>query len=161
MMFRTSIDLPEESRAQLIALLNAQLADTINLALQAKQAHWNVKGPNFIALHELFDKVVDVADDGVDEIAERVTALGGVAAGTIGSIAAATKLPEYPLTHTTGKQHLLQLISAVAAVGKSTRAAIATSADLGDADTSDLFTGLSRELDKYLWFLEAHVQSDS
>lgn len=160
MMFRTSIDLPEENRVKLISLLNARLADSINLSLQSKQAHWNVKGPSFIALHELFDKVVDVALEATDEIAERITALGGVAVGTVSAVAATSKLAEYPTNLTTGKQHVTQLAAAIATVAKSTRAAIDASTDLGDADTADLFTGISRDLDKYLWFVEAHLQSD-
>jgi starvation-inducible DNA-binding protein len=157
-MYKSKIDLSEKIRRNVIVILNDRLAEAIDLQSQVKQAHWNVKGPNFIALHELFDKISDVVLEQVDEIAERVTSLGGTAEGTVAVAAKRSKLKNYPLSITAGKDHLYYLSTQVAAFGKSVRAAIADTDELGDADTSDLFTGISRDLDKYLWFLEAHQQ---
>lgn len=156
--FPTRIDLPTESRTKLIALLNQQLADTTDLYTQTKHAHWNVKGPNFIALHELFDKLAEEVLESVDEIAERATALGGAVGGTARHVAAASKLPEFPADVFGGSGIVAALADRFAQLTKSTRAAIDTATELGDADTADLFTGQSRELDKSLWFLEAHLQ---
>ena len=157
-MYKTKIDLPEKTRRNVIAILNDRLADAIDLQSQIKQAHWNVKGPNFIALHELFDKISDAALDQIDDIAERITALGGTAEGTVAVAAKRSRLKNYPLSITSGKDHLYYLSTQLAAFGKSVRAAIEATAELGDADTADLFTGISRDLDKHLWFLEAHLQ---
>jgi len=127
--------------------------------LQTKQAHWNVKGPNFIALHELFDKISDEVREFVDLMAERITTLGGTAEGTLQAVGPRTTLAPYSLAITSGPQHLEALSSALAAFGSSIRQAIDESAGFGDADTADLFTEVSRETDKQLWFLEAHLQS--
>jgi starvation-inducible DNA-binding protein len=156
--FPTRIDLPGETRQSSIKMLNQQLADTFDLQSQVKQAHWNVKGPTFIALHELFDKLAEELENNIDDTAERVTALGGVAMGTARMAAAQSRLPEYPEA-ASGKEHVTALADRYAALAKSTRAAIDAAAKLGDAGTSDLFTQISRELDKNLWFLEAHLQS--
>ena len=157
-MYKTKIDLPEKTRRNVIAILNDRLADAIDLQSQVKQAHWNVKGPNFIALHEMFDKISDAALEQIDQIAERVTALGGTAEGTVAVAAKRSRLKNYPLSITAGKDHLYYLSTQLAAFGKSVRAAIDATAEIGDADTADLFTGISRDLDKHLWFLEAHLQ---
>jgi starvation-inducible DNA-binding protein len=157
-MYKTKIDLSEKVRRNIIVILNDRLANAIDLQSQVKQAHWNVKGPHFIALHELFDKISDVVFEQIDEIAERVTSLGGTAEGTVAVAAKRSKLKNYPLSITAGKDHLFYLSTQIAAFGKSVRAAIADSDELGDADSADLFTGISRDLDKYLWFLEAHLQ---
>ena len=157
-MYKTKIDLSEKVRRNIIVILNDRLANAIDLQSQVKQAHWNVKGPHFIALHELFDKISAVVFEQIDEIAERVTSLGGTAEGTVAVAAKRSKLKNYPLSITAGKDHLFYLSTQIAAFGKSVRAAIADSDELGDADTADLFTGISRDLDKYLWFLEAHLQ---
>jgi starvation-inducible DNA-binding protein len=159
-MHKTRNDLQLESRSQLVELLNTRLADLLDLSLQSKQAHWNVKGPNFIALHELFDKVADEVESAVDDVAERAIALGGVARGTIAAISKTSQLAEYPLDITQGIDHVNALANALATTGKAVRAAIEQSAQLGDADTSDLFTGVSRGLDKLLWLLEAHTQAE-
>jgi len=155
-MWRTQNDLPERVRAEAITLLNQQLADALDLHLQAKQAHWNVKGPNFIALHELFDEVEEELEEHADDIAERAVALGGTAFGTARTAAARSRLAEYPLEISAGKDHVTALSAALAAFGKSTRAAIDAAAAFGDADTADLFTGVSRGIDKLLWKVEAH-----
>ena len=158
-MYKTHIDLPAEVREQMISLLNQHLADTFDLYSQAKQAHWNVKGPEFFQLHELFDKLADEALGYVDLIAERVTALGGTAAGTVGMSAATSRLDEYPLDVSRGLSSIEALVGAYASLAETARVAIETAEHVSDADTADLFTEVSRGLDKSLWFLEAHLQS--
>ena len=157
-MYKTKIDLSEKTRRSVIVLLNLRLADAIDLQTQVKQAHWNVKGPQFIALHELFDKISDLVLEQIDDIAERVTSLGGIAEGTVAVAAKRSKLKNYPLNITAGKDHLYYLATQLAAYGKAVRATIDDTAGIGDADTADLFTGISRDVDKYLWFVEAHLQ---
>src|SRR6267142_2327010 len=157
-MHPTRNDMPAATREKVISLLNQNLADTLDLQLQAKQAHWNVKGSSFIALHELFDKVAEVAEDGADMLAERATALAGVAEGTVQVLAKRSRLAPYPLDISKGRDHVARLADAIAAVGKSARAAIDEADKLGDQDTVDLFTEISRDLDKQLWFVEAHIQ---
>jgi len=132
----------------------------VRLGLQAKQAHWNVKGPNFIALHKLFDDVAEEIEEYIDTVAERVVALGGTAEGTLGVVGKRTKLPAYPANTSNGRDHVEAFSTALATVGKGVRASIDRAAELGDADTSDLFTGISRGIDKSLWFVEAHAQTD-
>ena len=156
--FETSIDINSESREQLVSLLNQQLADTFDLYSQTKQAHWNVKGPHFIQLHELYDKLAAELTDHVDTIAERATALGGVALGTARLASAASRLPEFPASGIGSLESVRALVDRFAAVGTSTRAAIDAADDLDDADTADVFTEVSRSIDKALWFLEAHLQ---
>ncbi|HEX4649233.1 MAG TPA: DNA starvation/stationary phase protection protein Dps [Steroidobacteraceae bacterium] len=158
-MFDTRNDLPANTRTKVIELLNARLADAIDLGTQTKHAHWNVKGPSFIALHELFDKVAEHVEDHVDELAERVTALGGSARGTLASVARATSLRPYPEDISEGLAHVDALSAALAAFGAKVRADIDEASRLGDADTGDLFTGISRETDKDLWLLEAHLHA--
>ena len=159
-MHSTRNDLSAKARAKVTALLNARLADALDLQMQAKQAHWNVKGPQFIALHELFDKLAAEIDGHVDEMAERITALGGIAEGTVQAVAGRSKLDPYPLDIAEGRAHLDALAAAYARFAKSVRKAIDEADKAGDADTSDLFTGISRSADKGLWLLEAHLQAD-
>jgi len=158
-VYKTKNSLSEAVRTKSISLLGKNLALAIDLSLQAKQAHWNVKGPNFIALHELFDKVSDEVRELVDMIAERITTLGSTAEGTLQAVGPRTTLPPYSLTISSGQLHLEALSSALAAFGASARQAIDESAGFGDADTADLFTEVSRETDKQVWFLEARLQS--
>ncbi len=159
-MFNTKNGLSEGTRAKAIELLNARLADCIDLQTQCKQAHWNVKGPTFIALHELFDKVNEAVEDYVDDIAERAVQLGGVAAGTARTAAKRSSLAEYPASAVDGRSHVEALSSALAEFGKAARKAIDQANDLGDQDTCDLFTEVSRGIDKWLWFVEAHLQAE-
>ncbi len=157
----TQNDLPQKSRGPLVELLNERLASAIDLEYQAKQAHWNVKGPRFHALHLLFDQVADAAGAAADELAERAVQLGGTALGTVRVAAKASALAEYPLAAVSGDEHLTALSAALAAFGAEVRAGIDAAAKLGDADTSDLFTELSRAADKHLWFVEAHLEGKS
>src|ERR1700757_3566169 len=140
MMFRTKNDLSEATRSKAVNLLNARLADAIDLQTQTKQAHWNVKGPNFIALHELFDKINEDVEDYVDDIAERAVQLGGVAEGTARVVAERAVVAEAPANAGDARSHVEALSSALAAFGKAARKAIGEANELGDLDTADLFT---------------------
>lgn len=159
-MYKTRIDLSQAVRDKVVPLLQARLADSMDLYTQAKQAHWNVKGPSFIALHELFDEVASSAAEHSDLIAERITALGARADGTSRIVAAQSKLAEYPLEITRGMDHAAALADRLAAFGKSVREAIDRATEHGDADTADLFTEVSRTTDKQLWLVEAHLQAE-
>jgi len=158
-VYPTRNDLPAASRGPVIDLLDARLADAVDLQTQMKQAHWNVKGPNFIALHELFDKINEDVEEYVDTIAERVVQLGGVAHGTSRQAAARSTLTEFPSVRD-GRQCVEAVTAVLATFGRSVRAGITTSAEAGDQDTSDLFTEVSRGVDKWLWFVEAHLQAE-
>lgn len=158
-MHNTKIDISKETREQVIGLLNARLADSLDLKSQAKQAHWNVKGIHFIALHELFDQVATAVEAFTDLIAERVTTLGGTAEGTVRVAAEKSTLNQYPLEITDGRDHVDALSTALADFGKKVRANIDEADEAGDVDTADLFTEVSRGTDKLLWFVEAHIQS--
>jgi starvation-inducible DNA-binding protein len=154
-------DLSRSDRKKLVELLNEQLADCGDLFTQVKQAHWNVKGPAFIALHKLFDEVAEAVEDYADEIAERAVQLGGVANGTARDIARNSRLREYPHDIASGQEHARALAGALAAFGASTRKAIDKADKLGDKCTADLFTEVSRGLDKWVWFVEAHLHAKS
>lgn len=143
----------------MVTLLNHQLADLLDLQLQAKQAHWNVKGPDFIALHELFDKVAEELEEHSDDLAERAVQLGGTARGTVQAIVKQSRLKPYPVEIASGKEHIRALSEALAHFGTSTRAAIDEATTAGDSATADLFTGVSRGVDKLLWLVEAHTQA--
>jgi starvation-inducible DNA-binding protein len=151
----TANDLPAKTREQSIALLNQALADLSDLYSQTKQAHWNVRGKKFFTLHELFDKLAGMVEEHLDIIAERATALGGDARGTVRMAAGASKLPEWPVTLPDEDEFTRALTERFAQAANSVRAALEASAREGDADTADLFTAVSRDLDKALWFLEA------
>ncbi|MEZ5805529.1 MAG: DNA starvation/stationary phase protection protein Dps [Rhizobiaceae bacterium] len=155
---KTRNDLKSNTRKASIELLNARLAEAIDLALITKQAHWNIKGPHFIAVHEMLDGFRKDLDGHVDTIAERAVQLGGTALGTSQVVAADSKLAAYPTDIYTTKDHLAALIDRFAETGKAARAAIDEADEAGDADTADIFTAYSRTLDKSLWFLEAHTQ---
>jgi starvation-inducible DNA-binding protein len=160
-LFATQNDLSESIRNQVGELLNRRLADAIDLQTQCKQAHWNVKGPNFIALHKLFDEIHTSVEEYVDELAERVVQLGGIAVGTARAIADRSQLDEYPVAITAGEDHVKALSAALASFGSRIRFAIQETTDLGDADSADICTEISRGVDKWLWFVEAHSQARS
>jgi starvation-inducible DNA-binding protein len=153
----TRIEIPVDTRVKMIELLNTHLGSLSDLYSQTKQAHWNVKGIHFIALHELFDKLAASLPEFTDLVAERVTTLGGTALGTVRLAAKGSKLPEYPLDALDGKEHVKALVDRWAAYSTLVRAGIDTAAAAGDADTADIFTEISREVDKSLWFLESHL----
>lgn len=158
---RTRNDLPEDTRSQMIELLNVRLADCIDLQTQTKQAHWNVRGPSFWGLHKLFDKVNEAVEEYVDLIAERAAQLGGSVEGTARQVAQRSSLPEYPKNIKGGMDHVKALSTALAAFGKSVREAIDTADEAEDKDTADVFTEVSRGIDQWLWFVEAHTQADN
>lgn len=160
MMHTTRHDLPQPARHAVVAILDPLFAALVDLSMQSKQAHWNVRGPNFIALHELFDKVAESFEDHVDELAERMAALGSSVSGTLRSVAARSPLPEYPLTAVEGPAHVAALAGAMATVAALARRAIDDCGDAGDADSADLCTAVSRTLDQQLWFVEAHAQAE-
>jgi starvation-inducible DNA-binding protein len=157
-LYPTKNDLPEAARREAVELLNQRLADCIDLQTQCKQAHWNVKGPTFIALHKLFDEIYeDVAEYG-DLIAERVVQLGGIAEGTAAVVAERSALIDYPLALSTGAEHVAALSDALAGFGRTARVGIEEMNELEDADSADILTEISRGVDKWLWFVEAHQQ---
>lgn len=160
-MHNTRIDLPSNVRGIAIGLLQARLADAVDLATQAKQAHWNVKGPSFMALHELFDQVATSVREHSDTIAERIAALGGTAEGTARVAAKQSTLKEYPLDIVDGRAHVSALADALAAFGAKIRRNIEEAVEAGDQGTADLFTEVSRSIDKTLWFVEAHNQAEA
>ncbi len=156
----TRNSLPKKIRIGVASLLQERLADSIDLMMQAKQAHWNVKGANFIALHELFDKVYTETGTYVDVIAERIVQVGSVALGTIRESAKKSSLPEYPLDISSGKFHVAELAHAIAFYGELIRKASEQCIQIGDADTANIFMEISRGADKNLWFVEAHEQAE-
>jgi starvation-inducible DNA-binding protein len=158
-LVETTIDLGAKVRTQMIDLLNQQLADTMDLYSQTKPAHWNVKGPEFMQLHEMFDTLARGLEGYVDEIAERATALGGIVKGTVRMASEGTRLPEYPLDALDGMKHVDCLVERYAALAATTRQAIDTAEEARDIGTTDLFTVMVRDLDKWRWFLEAHRQT--
>ena len=156
-IFASQVDIPDGNRQKLIALLNARLADTLDVQTQTKFAHWNVKGENFYQLHLLFDAIAEHLEEAVDLIAERATALGGLANGTARQAAANSTIPEYDLEITQGLDHVKTLANRLAALANGVRKAINQAEDLEDKGTSDLFTEIVRTADKDLYFLESHL----
>ncbi|WP_295895528.1 DNA starvation/stationary phase protection protein Dps [uncultured Bartonella sp.] len=155
---KTRNDMPSNTKTTAVALLNKNLATLIDLALITKQAHWNLKGSNFIGVHEMLDGFRDTIDEHVDIIAERVAQLGSTALGTAQTVVEASKLKPYPTDIYKVHDHLLALIERYGDAANDMRKAIDEADDAGDADTADIFTAASRDLDKSLWFLESHVQ---
>ena len=158
--FKSSIDIEESTRQQMITVLNQQLADTFDMMSMMKQAHWNVKGPQFIALHELFDEIANGLVPYVDMIAERVTALGGMAMGTVRMAAQASRLDAYPTDVVNSLDTVRVVADRLADLAASTREASDRAEEVHDMDTNDLLIEVSRDLDKWLWFLEAHLQGE-
>jgi starvation-inducible DNA-binding protein len=157
-MHQTRNALPSNAKSVAIGLLTQRLADGIDLALATKQAHWNLKGPQFIGIHEMLDGFRTAQDEWNDTMAERAVQLGGTAIGTTQAVAAATNLPPYPVDIYRIADHLAALIDRFAHYANALHDSIDQTADAGDADTADIFTEVSRGIDKQLWFLEAHVQ---
>jgi len=159
-MHATKNDLKSNAKNASIELLNACVADGIDLALLTKQAHWNVKGPQFIAVHEMLDGFRTEIDGAVDTMAERVVQLGGTAMGTTQVVAKGSRLAPYPTDIYSTRDHIVALIDRYSQVANTVRAGIDQASEVGDADTADILTGVSRALDKALWFLEAHIQEE-
>src|SRR6202050_5064197 len=153
-MYETENDITQQRRSELNALMNQRLADAVDLQMQLKQAHWNVKGPHFIGLHELFDQIDEAVESYVDLIAERIVQLGGIAEGTVRVAAFRSRLEEYPLAIADGSAHVEAVAKALSTFGHDARNTIDEADGLGDADTADIFTEVSRGIDKWLWFVE-------
>src|SRR2546426_745628 len=158
-VYKTENDIPQQIRLKLNVLANQGLADAVDLQMQLKQAHWNVKGPHFIGLHELFDKIAEEVESYVDLIAERTVQLAGIAQGTVRVAAAHSRLEEYPLAIADGMAHVEAVARALSTFGREARLTIDEADKLGDTDTADLFTEISRGVDKWLWFVEANTQA--
>jgi starvation-inducible DNA-binding protein len=159
-LFETRNDLDQETRSQIVELLNAQLADTLDMYTIAKQAHWNVKGTHFFMLHELYDTIAEGILPYVDMIAERATALGGMAMGTVRMAAENSRLEPYPENAVQSMDTVEVVANCLSNLAASTRRAADKAEELKDMDTNDLFIEVSRDLDKWLWFVEAHLQGD-
>src|SRR5271156_1441946 len=155
-MHNTLNDTKSNAKTTSIAILNERVAEGIDLALVTKQAHWNLRGIQFIAFHEMLDKFRTDLDDNIDTMAERIVQLGGTVQGTLQKVAAGAKLPAYPTEITAITDHIPELVKRYGAAANAVRAATDSTAEVGDADTTDILTGYSRMLDKALWFLEAH-----
>lgn len=149
--------LHEDVRGKSVVLLGSGLVHAVDLERQAKQAHWNVRGPDFISLHELFDRAAEASEEWSDLLAERLVALGGVADARVGTVANSTTLSEYPIAARSGLDHLTALANSLATFAELARGAIDQATAFGDADTSDVFTEISRGIDQYLWLVEAHL----
>jgi starvation-inducible DNA-binding protein len=158
-MYETENDITQQRRSELNALMNQRLGDAVDLQMQMKQAHWNVKGPHFIGLHELFDQIDEAVESYVDLIAERIVQLGGSAEATVRVAAFRSRLEEYPLTIADGCAHVKAVSKALFTFGHEARNTINQVDELGDADAADIFTEISRVIDKWLWFVEAHAQA--
>ena len=157
--FSSSVKLSEDTKSKVIEILNARLADTVDLKTQVKHAHWNVKGIHFFQLHELFDSIAAHLEDQSDLIAERVTQLGGVASGTARQAAADSTINEYDFNAVKGEDHVRALVQRLGTLANAARKAIDDTGKLGDQATADVFTEITRAADKDLWFLEAHLQA--
>jgi len=157
-LYDSKVSIPENNSRTLIDLLNARLADAIDVQTQAKFAHWNVKGEDFYQLHLLFDSIAEHVEDAVDLIAERVTALGGRANGTARQVAANSSVKEYDLNVMHGMDHVRALLESLASVANAAREAIKQCATLGYDATADVFTEIVRAADKDIFFLQSHLQ---
>lgn len=156
-MHSTRIDITEKKRQHIVNILNQHLSSALDLSMQAKQAHWNVKSPNFKSLHELFDALYEAINAGIDDLAERIVQLGGQAEGTAQVVTKKTYLKPLSVSLYKGDALLVALADNVALYGKFIRKSIDDVGDFKDADTADLLTEISREVDKYLWMLESHL----
>ena len=159
LLYDTKNPLPAETRASAVKLMNNRLADCIDLQSQCKQAHWNVKGPQFIALHKLFDEIYEATGEYIDLIAERIVQLGGIAEGTTRVAAQRSSLTEYPLVISSGEEHVAALSDVLAEFSGKARAAIDELEELEDPDSMDILTEVSRGVEQWLWFVEAHQQT--
>ncbi|HMO01520.1 MAG TPA: DNA starvation/stationary phase protection protein Dps [Oligoflexia bacterium] len=154
---KTKIDISKNNALMIAKILNQTLADLSDLFTQLKQAHWNLQGANFIALHKFFDELAEEVEKAVDIVAERAVTLGYPAEGTARMAAASSRLPEFKSGFISDKNSIKLLIDRYALIAKNVRAAIEESESYGDLITADLFIDLGAMLDKSLWFLESHI----
>ncbi|MBO6778144.1 MAG: DNA starvation/stationary phase protection protein Dps [Rhodothermales bacterium] len=157
-LFKTRNGLSEETRESMNTLINKRLADIIVLRGLAKQMHWNVKGPHFKQLHETFDEAAGALTEPIDMLAERTVAIGGVAEGTVRMAARNSDLADIDIRVTQDMEALKALADRWGETANLMRDAINQAGEAGDEVTVDLFTEITRLLDKHLYFLEAHVQ---
>lgn len=155
--FHSHIQLKDDERTKLVGLCNKGLASAMDLFTQTKQAHWNVRGPQFFARHELFDRVADHLKDMADDFAERAGALGGYAEGTVRMAGKETVLPEYDKDAVSGQQHVKTLVERFATFTGYLREGAAISGEI-DVATEDLFIEALRTSEEDLWFLESHLE---
>ncbi|MGG5809256.1 DNA starvation/stationary phase protection protein Dps [Falsiroseomonas sp. CW058] len=155
---RTRLDLADNAKKASIEVLQGVLTDSIDLYNSTRQAHWNVKGPQFHSLHTLFETFYTQMETDIDEIAERLVQLGGTAMGTSQSVAGGTRLAPYPAGIRQGSEHLHALLERYCAAARTVREGIDATDEAGDADTADLLTGVSRNLDKAVWMMEATAE---
>ena len=159
-MYQARIDINEVTRSKVISELQARPVDAVNLFTQIRQVHWNVKGSRFMALYELFESVAELLQDHSDQMAERIAALGGRADGTALIAASHSAIKEYPFDIETGRDHVIAGADRLAAFACSIRASINQTEVEDDAGPADLFTEISREIDKQIWFVKAHLQAE-
>ncbi len=157
-IFKTRVNLDAPVREELVKLLNMTLATAQDLRTQVKQAHWNIKGPQFVARHELFDDIADHAATWSDDLAERAVTLGGYATGTVRLSAEISRIPEYDLKAVDGAAHVRALADQLGRFAALLREVIGTTQKLDDPSTEDLVISILREAEKDMWFLEAHLQ---
>jgi starvation-inducible DNA-binding protein len=159
-LHQTHNDMPEKTREKMAEMCNARLADASDLASQVRMAHWNVKGPHFIGLHKLFEEIYEAIAAQIDEIAERCVQMGGTAKGTVRLAAESSQLEEYPMDIITCEDHVREVSKRLSVYAKACREAIDEAEEADDMGTSDMFTEFVQVVDKYLWFVEAHMQAD-
>jgi starvation-inducible DNA-binding protein len=157
-VFETKNTIEQSERSSLVKTLNQALADAIDLQLQTKMAHWNVRGPNFLPLHELFDDVNARAREFSDLIAERIGQLGGLVEGNLQAVAARSRLDIYPIDRMRESEHTERVAASLAAFATAGRETVETASEMGDEVTADIFTEVTRSTEKLLWFVEAHFQ---
>ncbi len=156
--FRSHVSLSADARTAIVDALNATLAATLDLSSQVKQAHWNVRGENFFASHQMFDLFHGHVVGWSDEIAERVAQLGGQAEGTVRVAAARSPLKEHDAAAILWTDHVRSLTGRYAALGALVRGRIDAGPTVTDPVTVDLYTQVLRSLERDLWMLESHLE---
>jgi starvation-inducible DNA-binding protein len=158
-MYKTRVALPEDVKAKVVEVMQERLAEALDMYSQAKFAHWNVKGENFYQLHLVFDSVAETIFPQIDQIAERLTQLGGVANGTVRQAAMVSRIPEYNVDLVAGMDHVCALADALGHYCKELREASDKIDEIGDEPTSDFFKQLVVEAEEQLYFLESHLEA--
>lgn len=155
---RTRNDTDSNAKAVSQDVLQAIVSDAIDLTNATRQAHWNVKGSHFYGLHQMFERFYNMLNKNTDEMAERMVQLGGVPDGTTQGTGGRTRLIAYDAQLLDGLEHCDALADRYSALAHSLRDGIDKTDEAGDADTSDLLTQVSQEVEQALWMIEAHLQ---